>query len=193
MITENNYQNRWNFYVDWQKRFIIPDSARHAKETRDRFYKFARGRIIFLDSQEYDFFETRFLGCALQAFASFAIAHTTLENTKDREVTGLLIAINKDAFKIDQEDYSDLIPFSTEHELYELWLTLTEGQRLDRKNMHLLARRKQYEIAMRGGKAERLLEFQRRNPFIEEECNYAYKRALQKASRRKSRREENEH
>ena len=97
------------------------------------------------------------------------------------KATILSIAINENAFTINGEDYTDLIPYSIEHEIYEAWLTLDKGWRLNLKERHLLARRKQYEIAMRDGKAERLLEFHNKNNIaLKDEYEYAYQKALQK-------------
>lgn len=48
----------------------------------------------------------------------------------EKWIDGLQIVVNKDAFIRDDEDFSDLIPYAVEHELYELWVKSKPGMNI---------------------------------------------------------------
>jgi hypothetical protein len=77
---------------------------------------------------------------------------------------------------------TDLIPYAIEHEIYEAWLWSKRGYiAQNSETNHLLARRKQFEAAMKDGKAEKLLDFYKKiNPEITSELEYAYRKTRSK-------------
>ncbi len=81
----------------------------------------------------------------------------TPEQTK--WIDALEIYINKQAFSINGQDYSDIIPYVIEHEIYERWAKDKQGFVPNPNQAHLLARRHEFRIAVQDGKADRLLEF----------------------------------
>lgn len=161
-----------------EKAFIVPDSP---KQARKEFYELARSRTKILGPWEFKLFQMGLSGNDRpKDLAQFVIRGPYDSEVPKRRLTVLSIAINENAFTINGE-YTDLIPYSIEHEIYEAWLALDKGWGLNNKERHLLARRKQYEIAMRDGKAERLLGFQNKNDIaLKDEYDYSYQKALQK-------------
>jgi len=89
--------------------------------------------------------------------------------------------VNKDAFKIKDKDYSDVMPFVIEHEIYETWLNAKKGAGSDltMKKQHILALRRAFLLAEQQGLSEKFLEW---NSLIDpdnvknrELCEYALK------------------
>ena len=103
------------------------------------------------------------------------------ESDPDKWITALEISVNTDFFG---QENADLIPYAVEHEVMEAWMWSKRGiSPQDSHNKHLLARRRQFEMAMKDGKAERLLSFYKKaSPRSESELQYAYDKAKTKAS-----------
>jgi hypothetical protein len=101
----------------------------------------------------------------------------------EKWVIALEISINRDFFG---EEHADLIPYAVEHEIYESWLWAKRGFHHPESSEvnHLLARRRQFEMAMKDGKAEKLLNFYKdKSPESASELQYAYERAKEKQKR----------
>ena len=100
----------------------------------------------------------------------------------EKLVTGLEISINQDFFG---EENKDLIPYAVEHEIFEAWMWSKRGiSPWSTRTNHLLARRRQFEMAMRDGKAEKLRNFYRKvNPEFTSEIDYAYEVAQRKVKK----------
>lgn len=159
------------------------------KESKQSFYELAYSRTRYCTEEEHLKFESEVCGDDWQFSTAMYIVEkndrTTTNQDEETFVNTLDISINKDYFKFKNEDYSDLIPYAVEHEIYELWLYVKRGYRVQNsQSRHLLARRRQFEMAMRDGNAERLLEFyKKKNNSMGDEFEYAYNKAKQRVKK----------
>jgi len=155
------------------------------KESRESFYELTKSRVKLVSQEEHLKFEKDIFGHDWKwSSAVYVIdkSDETTEEQQERWLKALDISVNKDFFVQGGEDYSDLIPYAVEHEIYESWMWTKKGyQPKNSRINHLLARRRQFEMAMKDGKAERLLEFYKRvNHSFGDELDYAYQKALKK-------------
>lgn len=96
-------------------------------------------------------------------------------------INALEIYVNQQAFNTSGQNFSDIIPYVVEHEIYELWARNKRGFVASIEQSHLLARRHEFQVAVHDGKAERLLEFYKASiPHNLPEAEEAYKIALRK-------------
>lgn len=155
-------------------KFNYPESAKieggheikgTPKEARLAFYELAKGKIKYVDHDgmlkwHKDVHERE----NYWSSASLAMAITELqgEDTDEKWINNLEIVVNMDTFHFDDKDYSDLLPITIEHEIYEAWLSAKKGAaaRLDVEKKHLLAIRREYLLAEEQGLGDRLLEYQ---------------------------------
>jgi len=155
------------------------------KESKQSFYELAHSRTRYCTQEEHLKFEKEVWGDDWQVSSAMYVIDRNdgIATNQDEEtfVNALDISINKDFFQFEGEDYSDLIPYAVEHEIYELCLYAKRGYRVQNsQSRHLLARKRQFEMAMRDGKAERLLEFyKKRNNLVGDELEYTYNKILQ--------------
>lgn len=161
-------------------------------ESKLSFFDLAKSRVQMLPEEEYCRFEQEVFGDTHPKNTGMFVLSSRTEQrllpflprkkTPKEFVDALDIKVNQDAFIVDELDYSDLVPYTIEHEVYEAWVSSKVGyQPKDGQTSHLLARRKQFEAAMADGKAERLLEFcVKFNPANSEEFQAAYDNALKK-------------
>lgn len=154
-------------------------------EVKRSFYELARNRVRVVPEEEHFRFERIVFGEDWQQSSAAYVASTKKHKTDSDEETrliGLDVSINKGFFIDRDKNYTDLIPYAVEHEIFEVWLSVKPGYQIkDPQKSHLLARVRQFEMAMKDGKAERLLKFYKeRAPLIGNELDYAY----QKASKR---------
>ena len=155
------------------------------KEAKERFYEMAKSRIVYLTKDEMIKFGEQATGEDESSTTGLYVRLSrkeVVDGNIDKWIDGLQIAINKDAFQIDGQDFSDLIPYAVEHELYELWVKSKKGVSVQKtEKAHLLARRKQAEMALRDGKLDRMIEFYTSlNPEYAKELEYAREKARQK-------------
>ena len=133
------------------------------KESRQSFYELAKSRVRLVSQDEHLKFEKDIFGPDWGSCSAIYIIDTSdkiAEGQQERWLKVLDISVNKDAFIYGGEDYSDLIPYAVEHEIYEAWLWTKKGyQPKNSRINHLLARRRQFEMAMKDGRAEKLLEY----------------------------------
>lgn len=149
------------------------------KDARASFYELAKGKIKYLNSEKFmkwqiDYGELNFI-----TQASAIIASEKTDNF-EKWIHGLEIVINKDKYNINGKDYSDIIPFDLEHEIYEAWLRGKRGvgSDLDSRKKHLLAQRRAYLVAEKQGLGDKLFEHDMMiNPRAKEEYEYASKAA----------------
>jgi len=151
-------------------------------EVKKSFYELAESRTRVVSQDEHFQFEREVFGDDWQPSSAVYVTSTEQHKTDRGEETrlnGLDISINRDFFTDGNRDYSDLIQYAVEHEIFEAWLSVKPGyQTKDPQKNHLLARVRQFEIAMKDGKAEKLLEFYKtRNHLTGNELDYAYKKA----------------
>ena len=155
------------------------------KEARERFYEMARARVFYASQEEMIEFGKQATGEDESRTTGLYVRLPREEFTEDgmeKWIDGLQIIVNKDAFRQDGKDFSDLIPYAVEHELYELWVKSKRGISVqETEKAHLLARRKQVEMALRDGKLDKMIEFYTKlNPEYAKELEYARKKAEQK-------------
>lgn len=150
------------------------------KEARRCFYELAQDKVKYLNSQQIAEWKKNITGEeGYITSASYIINYNTTETEDgdfDKWINNLEIVINTDVFKINGEDYSDLIPIFLEHDIYEAWLTAKKraGSKLDLKKKHLLARRQELRLAEELGLSDKLEKwFSIVNPQALEEVRYA--------------------
>jgi len=161
-------------------------------KARIDFFQFARSRIRYVAPKEFNNLVTytcesidssATYGCGYAVYErSDTHWFTQSESGMERHVKALSIWIVPEHFKppFESEDFSDLIPITIEHELWELWINLRHDSLVpDVKRRHLFARCNEYEYALRIGKADRLLLFMLRDcsPSFREQYEYARRRA----------------
>jgi len=161
-------------------------------EVKKSFYELARSRVRVVPQDEHFQFERDIFGDDWQQSSAVYVTSTNEyktsrwnlfdRNKSEIRLNGLDISINKDFFVDGNRDCSDLIPYAAEHEIFEAWLSVKPGyQTKDPQKNHLLARVRQFEMAMEDGKAEKLLEFYKRiNHLVGNELDYAYQKASKK-------------
>lgn len=112
------------------------------------------------------------------------------ERHTEKWINQLDIVVNKDLFekiKIHTGiDYTDIIPYGLDHEIFEAWLIAKKGigSTLSINKKHLLARRREFLLAEKDGKGEKLFQFHMMvNPFAEKEYEYAWDKAKQRVGK----------
>lgn len=180
-------------------RFKLPESScldpfhkveGSPKEARASFYELAKDRVKYLTHQEMLKWHEDVYGEKQLHTAAFVAAVFGPEEEKNigKWITHLEIVVNKDAFNINGKDYSDLMPFVLEHEIYEAWLRGKRGvgPGLDESKRHLLAKRRQYLLAEKAGHGDKLFEWEMLvNPDRRKEYKYALKYAKKQLGRLK--------
>lgn len=155
-------------------------------ESKKSFYELALKRVRYLSANEHIRFEKDVFWDDYEISTAVYILdrNNVITSEWDEEifVNALDISVNKDAFYLNGEDYTDLIPYAVEHEIYEIWLFTKKGLRVQNSKMrHLLARRRQFEMAHKDWKIDRLMDFYKKiNNTIDTELEYAYRKAKQK-------------
>lgn len=164
------------------------------KEARASFYEFVKNKIEYLTSEEIIKWDRDRRGYPDPEHPSVALYDSCEEGDNlEKWVDNLEIAINKDAFKIKDKDYSDLMPFVVEHEIYEAWLRVKKGiaSTFDREKQHILAQRRTFLLAEQQGLGDRLLEWSKLiipdNTKHIKQCEYALKAAKKQLGHTKSR------
>jgi hypothetical protein len=152
-------------------------------ESKTIFYDLARSRIRYQTWEENIAWQKKYRGSQIGTSATYIIGlkDTVGSDEKvEKWIDKLAIVINKGL--IDElgqrlgEDFTSIIPYIIEHELYESWLSAKRGagQSLEVSNKHILAIRRQYLLATQDGLADKLLRFSiAMNPSTEEECRSA--------------------
>jgi len=154
-------------------------------EQKKSFYEMAKERVRIVGAEEHASFEQDMYGLSQYPAAVYIVSNRkdVIEGKVENFVDALDINVNKDFFFVDKEDYTDLIPYAVEHEVYEAWLWSKRGhQPSNSTTRHLLARIKEVECAFKDGKAERMLEFYKRkmNNGTGEEFDFAYQKVLKR-------------
>jgi len=158
------------------------------KEARESFYEFAKKRIKYLNHEEFIKLNPGEISPAFNIIDAESLQEgDNLEKWVDR----LEITVDKDAFKIKGKDYSDLMPFVAEHEIYEAWLRAKKGtgSTLDREKKHILAQRRAFLLAEQQGLGDKFLEWAKlitpdKTKHIKQ-CEYALKVAKKQLQGRK--------
>jgi len=161
------------------------------KEARASFYELAKDKIKYLTWDETEEWHNRMAGITGKKPGipvAVAIIQVSRGYNIRKFVNNLEIIVNKDSFNRDRKDYSDLIPFVVEHEIYETWLIAKKGagSELGLDKQHLLARRKQYLLAEQAGLGDKMFEWHMKvNPSHKEEYEYALNAAKKRLQNKK--------
>ncbi len=150
------------------------------KEAKKSFYELAGRKVKYLSWDEIQKWhkETTGRDCYVTT-ASYILGcntNVTEEGDFEKWINNLEIVVNKDVFTINGKDFSDIIPFILEHDIYEAWLSAKKGvaSGLDVSKKHMLARRREFLLATEQGLGDKLFEFQMAiNPGNEAEYRYA--------------------
>lgn len=171
------------------------------KEAKTSLYELAKNRVRFLSDQEFSAWCREFGPWGEEAVKSPAVmvvwprGGKEVEGKIEKVITHLEIVINKEKFQIDGEDYSDIIPFAIEHELYETWLKVKKGlgDGSDDKNngfqnyiaKHKLSLRREFLLAEQAGLGEKIFKFHTKlRPEDKEDCLEALKKAKEKLGKK---------
>lgn len=151
-------------------------------EAKKSFWELAQSRTHYRTQEEHIAFEKSVFGDDWQVSSAVYVNSSGWsgdESDPEQWITGLEISINKDFFG---EENKDLIPYAVEHEVFEAWMWLKRGIKTQSAQAnHLLARRRQFEMAMKDGKAEKLRDFYKQViPEFSSELDYAYDVAKRK-------------
>lgn len=145
-------------------------------EAKNSFYELAKSRIKFLNSKKFGDWINRYQGPIAEYLyrtahfkdtALFLIKPKLSQNETgeiNKFIENLEIVINEDGFILDGVDYSEIIPFVAEHEIYEAWLhaKMGLGQSSFIKNLdtaHKLALRKEFFCAQKMGLSDKLFAY----------------------------------
>ena len=151
---------------------------------RRSFYEIVKNRVRVVKQDDHDTFQkvATMSYDNPSAFFLIGIDDVDVDDNVERWLHVADISINEDYFILEKEDYRDIIPFVTEHELYEMWLTVKKGVKPATSDLiHMVARRKEFELVAEAGKADRLLEFYKKTGHVNiSELEYAYNNVLKK-------------
>lgn len=153
---------------------------RNMKEAKANFWAFARSRTHVDTYEEHaKFHDAHFLKNIVPTSAAGVFERGSTEgDDPEKGILAMEISVNKDFFG---EEYADLIPYAIEHEIYEMWVQAKRGLRVSGDKPHFLARMHQIEMAMKDGKAERLIQFYcSKMPRIKGEFEEAFNRVKNK-------------
>lgn len=164
-------------------------------EAKKSFYELVKDRVRILNSREFSSWVDKLSGFGktdnFKKYPAFVLCWPKYgKNRKgefDKFLTALEIVINRDSFCIEEKDYSDIIPFVVEHEIFEIWLSTKKGfgdgkigeEDIHRK--HLLALRREFLLAEQDGLAEKVFEWRMKiDPSKEREYKDAWENAKKK-------------
>jgi hypothetical protein len=168
------------------------------EEAKASLYELAKSRVKIMNDQEYSewvkefgSWESKHFGYSPAVAIVWPKKGEKIGDKIEKTITHLEIAVNKDKFLIDGDDYSDIIPFVIEHELSEAWLVAKKGLgdgSEEKENgfkkyvaKHRLSVRKEFLLAEQLGLGEKLFEWHMKvYPEGKEECQEAWKNAKQK-------------
>lgn len=156
--------------------------SRDIIEAKKNFWEFAKSRTKYRNQEDHISFEKEIFGEDWEVSSAVYInspGWSGDENDPEQWITALEISINQDFFG---EENKVLIPYAVEHEIFEAWLWSKRGIKPQSATAnHLLARRRQFEMAMRDGNAEKLRDFYKKlTPELTSELDYAYAVAKRK-------------
>ncbi|MFZ1721882.1 MAG: hypothetical protein WAU07_05250 [Microgenomates group bacterium] len=160
------------------------------REDKLVFYELAKSRIKYQTREENVAWQKKYLGIQGETTATYFVGFYNSVVTDERVekwVNKLTIVVNQGVIdelsQRSQEDFTNIIPFIVEHDVYEAWLSVKKGTgaNLDAGNKHLLARRREFLLATQDGLQDRLFNFHMAvNPGSEQE----YRDAMEYAQKR---------
>jgi hypothetical protein len=159
-------------------------------EDRSVFYDLAKSRIKYQTREENVAWQKKYRGMQGETTATYFVGFNNRVGKDERVekwIDKLTIVVNKGLVdELSQrtgEDFTSIIPYIVEHDVYEAWLLAKRGAgaSLEVGEKHLLARRREFLLATQDGLADRLFKFQMTiNPASEQE----YRNAMEYAQKR---------
>ncbi|NMB47869.1 hypothetical protein GYA13_00275 [Candidatus Kuenenbacteria bacterium] len=154
------------------------------EEAKKSFYEFAKSKVKYLSRDEIKKWHKETSGRdGYETTASYIISFNTEEGGFEKWINNLEIMVNRDIFSLNGKDFSDIIPFVLEHDIYEAWLHAKKGaaSSLDVDKKHMLARRREFLLAAEQGLEDKFFEFMMAvAPGDEAEFRYALEYAKKK-------------
>ncbi|TRZ80931.1 hypothetical protein D4R86_03410 [bacterium] len=161
-------------------------------EAKESFYELAKDKVRYLSHDEIQEWnkETRGIDRYVSP-ASYILNYGTKiseEGDYEKWVNNLEIVVDRDAFEIDDKDFSGLIPFILEHDIYEAWLSVKKGaaSSFDVSKKHLLSLRREFLLAAEQCLEDKLFEWHilmRSDDEHKQECEHALDYAKRRANK----------
>lgn len=185
-------------YKTPESSFINPPHKIEGKisEAKKSFYELAKDKVRYFNHQQFMDWVSKIVGKGkAKILYENAAVLAVIKNEKSQEeqkiekyVTNLEIAIDATKFNINNKSYDDILPFVIEHEIYESWLRSKKGfleekefSEESRTRAHLLAIRREFLLAEKEGKAEKMFEWRMLiAPEEEKEYSSAWENAKKK-------------
>lgn len=123
---------------------------------RDEFFQMMENSVTICDGNQFKRIQ-QLDGLESPSPIRIAVRYSTGLDNRVEIISGL-INVNKDAFMIGREDYSDMIPMLIRHEVIEEWIKI-KGLARDRSVAHCVARRGEWQLAFELGEEARFSEF----------------------------------
>jgi hypothetical protein len=122
-----------------------------------------RSNLILITSEVQELMD------ASDDFTIAWVSYTPKYNQHGVRIENIQTFVNESAYLFPDHDYSDLIPITVEHEVYEAWLNIKlRGPRQTTKKSnprnigHQMGVRQEFRLAQERGQAERYLELMKR-------------------------------
>lgn len=143
--------------VETNKSSLFDISRIGQNETCVQYRKWARGQAVLLSKKEFEEWMVEIKGTSVPGATAWFVNSYNPNGTVNFQS-----AVNKDCFFIDGTDYSDLIPYIIEHEVWEslTMILIRKGlSGMKKEDAHKLARLMEFSRAEKEGKLDRLYEF----------------------------------
>jgi len=143
-------------------------------EARESFYELAKNKVRHLNHEQFTDWVHKNIGEGKmgRAFSnSPAIVFFMNDNNKEEQnvekyLKNLEIVVDTSKFNLNGKDFTDILPFVIEHEIFESWVRSKKGfleekefSEESRNRAHLLALRKQFLLAEEAGKGGKMFEW----------------------------------
>ncbi len=124
-------------------------------EQKDEYLGWARDRVLVLDTNNFNKWMVQKRGAIVLGATAWFI------NSYDTDGSVYFdSAVNKDLFLINDEDYTNLLPYAIEHEVQESYLKiLIKKGLMSESDTHGLAMKAEFELASQDGKQQRLYDY----------------------------------
>ncbi len=162
-------------YKTLESTFINPPHKIEGKtgKAMESFYELAKGRVRHFNHQQFMDWLSESLGeeksKAFEKIPAIVFVKNEVREEDQRiekYLTNLEIAIDTSKFNLNGKDYTDILSFVVEHEIYESWLRSKKGfleekefSEESRTRAHSLALRRQFLLAEKAGKGEKMFEW----------------------------------
>lgn len=150
--------------------FINPPHKIEGKmeKARESFYELAKDKIRYFNHQQFIDWVSEIVDKETAVVYKNSGALVVIKSEKNEEdqkkyVTNLEIAVDTSKLNFNGENYEDILPFVIEHEIYESWIRSKKGfieekefSEESRNRAHRLAMRREFLLAEKAGKGDRM-------------------------------------